>query len=146
MQPPELRFARIPSPPWAGPVDVERCDRFEEVDYDALQHVRAAIEAEVWRRVAQYVGGLPSGNTFPDLEKLTGECYLSAERYWVQDEPWFAKVGRQREVCLSFFARCLERQTALNAADRDYLGLEVHFRWLRALGRFQWTATDSSSI
>ncbi len=146
MQPPELRFVRIPSPPWAGSVDMERCDHFEDVDYDALQHLRAVIEAEVWRRVTQYVSGLPAGNAFPDLEKLTGECYLSAERYWLQDEPWFAKVGRQREVCFSFFVRCLERQNAFNASDRDYLGLEVHFRWLRESGRFQWTATDSSSI
>jgi hypothetical protein len=127
-------------------VDVERCDRFEAVDYDALQHLRAAIEAEMWRRMEQYVSGLPSDNAFPDLDKLTGECYLSAERCWIQNEPWFAQAGKPREVCFSFFVRCLERQTALNAADRDYLGLEVHFRWLRESGSFHWVATDSSSI
>lgn len=127
-------------------MEVERCDRFEDVDYDALQLWRAAIDAEVWRRVAQYVSELPAGNAFPDLERLTGECYLSAERYWIQDEPWFAKAGRRREVCISYFVRCLERQNALNAPDRDYLGLEVHFRWLRESGSFHWVATDSSSI
>ena len=152
MQPPELgahplpRVVVVPSPPWAGPVDSERCDRFEDVDYEALQGLRAVIEAEVWRLVAQYFSGLPPGSAFPGLERLTGECYLSAERYWVQDEPWFAKIGRPRQVCLSFFVRCLERQNALNAADRDYLGLELHFRWLRESGGFQWVATDSSSI
>lgn len=152
MQPPEQGADRVPclvvvpSPPWAQPVDVERCDRFEDVDYHVLQGLRAVIEAQVWRLAARYLDGLPPGNAFPDLQRLTGECYLSAERYWVQDEPWFARVGRQGEVCFSFFVRCLERQTALNAADRDYLGLEVHFRWQRESGGLQWVATDSSSI
>lgn len=40
-----------------GASGCERCDRVEDVDYDALQHLRAVIKAEVWHRLEQYVSG-----------------------------------------------------------------------------------------
>ncbi|MCL2309992.1 MAG: hypothetical protein FWC42_09085 [Proteobacteria bacterium] len=84
---------------------------------------------------------------FPIADRLSGDYYIACESYWVQDEPWFPRVGRERTYCFSVMARCLEHPQAPHQTDLDYLGLEVHFLWNVASSEFMFTGdVDSSSI
>ncbi len=140
-----MMLRRIEGPAWASPLEVSRAQDFDDADYAALQTVRADIDRAVDLAVQKFVAELATDNLFPQLDRLTGEFYLGSENYWIVDEPWLAKAGRQREISFSFCVRCLEFPSQPAQIDCDYLGLEIHFHY-DGDGRFHWVATDSSSI
>ena len=140
------RMFRIPTPSWAK-VHLETISPgFEQVDYVSIKSLRAEIERETDLAIQRYIDEEPESSPFPDLNRLSGEFYVDAPTYHYVYEEWFAKVGRQREWRFSYFAHCLEKESSSAQDNRDYLGLEVHFRWFRGSGHFEWAATDSSSI
>jgi hypothetical protein len=79
--------------------------------------------------------------------RLTGECYISSESFWVDSEPWYPRVGRRAQHRFSVTVHCLEHADGTVGEDRDYLGLEVHFEWRPDLGDFVFDGdVDSRSI
>ena len=84
---------------------------------------------------------------FPSARRLTGECYISSESFWVDSEPWYPRVGRRAQHRFSVTVHCLEHADGTVGEDRDYLGLEVHFEWRPDLGDFVFDGdVDSRSI
>lgn len=137
---------RIPVPAWARTLPEDRSPTFPPADCTRIQALQAQVDAEVERQVQRYFDEVPTDGLFPDLLRLTGEFYIGARSYSHVHPPWFGKLGRRAELHFSVMARCLEHPGHAGQADRDDLGLEVHFRWHAEEGAFEWVATDSSSI
>ena len=142
----------IATPAWARPFYRSVDEAFGDEDLNLILAKRDAILAVVHQAVQSYIDD-PSltcdteAQGFPARDRLTGEYYLASEHYRINDEPWFARVGRQREYRFSFEACCLELVWHENQQGQDYLGLEVHFAWLPDEGTFCFDGdVDSAAI
>jgi hypothetical protein len=138
-------------PSWARPFERSVDDEFGQAEFEELQKQYGSVLQMVHEAIQAYVDD--SALTFesedvgfPSRNRMTGEYYIGVESYWVNDEPWFAAVGRSREYRFSLMAHCLEHPFMPDQEDRDYLGLEVHFIWIPAEMRFEFLGVDSSSI
>lgn len=141
-----LQMFRVPPPSWSPTDPLNLADDFEQADYANIVKLRDEINAEIDRAVQRYIDETGEDDSFPELHRMTGEFYLRSESYYVVWHEWFKKIGRPREVRFSFFICCLEQERSEQIADRDYLGLDVHFCWHPDTQTYEWTATDSSSI
>jgi hypothetical protein len=146
-----LAMTLIAPPAWARPFHRSVDKAFGDENLNLIQAHRDAILAIVHQAVQSYIDNpLLTWDTeeqgFPARDRLTGEYYLGAEHYRVNDEPWFARVGRQREHRFSFEACCLERVWHENQQGQDYLGLEVHFDWLPDAGTFRFDGDVDSAV
>ena len=145
-------MTRIPAPSWARPFERSVDTRFGELELSRVLAQHEAAMAVVQKAVQDYIDDrtLTVDNDalgFPSRDRLTREYYIGEESYGVNDEPWFQRVGRTRQYHFSVFACCLEHLRHANQTDQDYLGLEVHFRWLPDTGTFRYDGdVDSSSI
>ena len=139
------------APTWAYPFFRSADDAFGEENLKLALDQRDAILAVVHGAVQHYIDH-PSltfekaEEGFPSRDRLTGEYYISHESYKVDDEPWFPKVGRQREYRFSFMVHCLEHLWHENQVDQDYLGLEVHFDWIPDEAAFRYNGDVDSSV
>jgi len=128
------QMTRIEPPAWAYPFHRSVDDSFEETHLSAILDMRDALLAVVHDAVQGYIDDDSltfdaETDGFPSRDRLTGEYYIGAEHFGVQDEPWIQRVGRKRTHTFSFEVRCLEHRRTENQQDLDYLGLEVHFIW-----------------
>jgi hypothetical protein len=141
----------IVPPAWAPSFDRSVDRQFGDDNLKSVLSQRATIMAVVHQAVQDYIDD-PSltcdsqSEGFPSRDKLTGKYYIGSEHYWVNDEPWFSRVGRTREYRFSFEVRCLEHLCRPNQKDQDYLGLEVHFNWNPETAIFQYHGDVDSSV
>jgi hypothetical protein len=141
----------IDRPAWAHPFERSVDQEFGEENWARALALREAIMAIVQQATQDYIDDplLTSDKAeqgFPSRDKLTGEYYISHESYWVNDEPWFPKVGRQREYRFSFMVHCLEHLWHENQVSQDYLGLDVHFDWIPEEATFRFHGDVDSSV
>ncbi|SMP80461.1 hypothetical protein SAMN06265222_1541 [Neorhodopirellula lusitana] len=131
---------RIARPKWTREfiVDVEiPQERFREI-----QSARADLESAVHESVVDYLTEPDicfDDDNFPSTRQMNGEYYLGDE--------WYVHHADTDVYHCSVMARCL----AVSAGERpldDYLGLEVHLRWVPGNGSFDksWGSVDSSAI
>lgn len=103
-----------------------------------LSAVHAAVQQYIDRRSAI----APESGRFPSLSRLSGEYYIGDESYFTT-----TGAGGAIQYRISIMARCLEHPAAAEPGERDYLGLEVHFKWLPSEARFVFEGdVDSSAI
>ena len=137
----------IETPVWASELEIKVAPEFESTEHAKLQIHHGEIIKQIQQAVQQAIEeAVASGDSFPDAAKLTGEYYLLSEFYYVQDAPWFEKVGRKRQYCFSFEVHCLEHIWYEKQVDQDYLGLEIHFIWQPDSSSFSFAGVDSSSV
>jgi hypothetical protein len=144
----------IPCPAWADPFDrsVDHNEHhFGEENLRCVLAQRETILSVVHQAVQGYIDDSSltfdlASEGFPAREKLTGDYYIGSESYWINDKPWFSRVGRSREYRFSFQVRCLEHLWYPNQNTQDYLGLEVHFHWVPDECRFQYHGDIDSSV
>ena len=141
-----MNLVPIPLPSWARAPHVEVEPAFGRTEHARIEAQRDALLKALDEAVTNWVATHARAEGFPSRDRLSGAYYVSDEHYWVNDEPWFEKAGRSREVRFAIFVRCLEKTTATNRVDCDYLGLELQFSWDAEAGKFAWEGIDSSSI
>lgn len=138
-------------PPWASEPEIEVSPEFESAQRSALKRQRDKVMAAVHQAVSEFLAdpeqvAVSEEDGFPSADRLSGEYYVSDERYWVVDEPWFKKVGRARQYSFSIELRCLEKPSGENDDDRDYLGLTFNFVWYPEGERFELDGVEPSVI
>jgi hypothetical protein len=146
-----LAMSLIPPPSWAEPFYRTDDSSFEAVELERVFAQRAAFMLVFQEAVQGYIDdesltNHTSDEGFPARDRLTGEYYVGSERFWVNHEPWFHKVGRKREYCFSIEARCLERRWKPNVMNQDYLGLVVRFEWQPEAGAFRYHGDIDSMV
>jgi len=145
-----LHMTRIALPEWARGFILEVDEQFGEEEYRRLSTHRVQILDAVQEAVEQYINDdncVTDGGLFPQRDRMTGEYYISSERYSIYREPLPQRERwGERQWAFSFSAHCLEKRWLDSQTDFDYLGLEVHFLWEPAGQRITFGGTDSSSI
>jgi hypothetical protein len=147
-----LKLIRIPTPDWATPFERTADPAFPETELPRVlaQHdkilgiVQDAVQTYINEHAAD-IANDPQG--FPLLERLSGEYYISDEAYWVNDQPWFERVGRHREYRFAVMTHLLAHAAESNSPGRDYCGLQVQFSWHPEKDRFEFSGdVDQFSI
>lgn len=145
MTPP--RMTRITPPHWARPF-VEHLDQgFDSQVHASLMEGWADVLRMVHQQVQGHIDEVAGDDGFPVMERMTGEYYLSEAWFRVHRDAACAAADDLPQYRVSIHVRCLEVPSAVAREDRDYLGLEIHFRWRPNEQRLVATGdVDSRSI
>ena len=121
-----LTLIPVPVPDWARPYSPSISPDFGEANVRAISQYKHILLDTLHAAVAEYLDALSPEQTFPDKTQLSGEYYIADQAYWLSRHP--NPMARQEPAHrFSFMVHLL--QTTSPIADRDYLGLEVHFVW-----------------
>lgn len=140
----KLLMTKIDVPSWARPFAIGIDTEFEGRVYQAAQSQMSDIQRAAHRLIQRYLDEVSAGMQFPEKTRMTGDYYISEQRYGISVSSVRREASEHR---LSLFVRCLEHPFAQHQTDFDYLGLEIHFLWNEENGKFEATDDiDSSSI
>lgn len=131
---------RIARPAWTREFTVDV--KIPQKHYREIQAARTELESAVHESVIGYMTQPElcfDDDNFPSTRKMNGQYYLGDE--------WYVYHVDMDVYHCSVMARCLAKSPGKRSLD-DYLGLEVHLRWMPKTRLFDtsWRDVDSSVI